>query len=104
MPKISLAVMETKAREHLAAINKPEDRRYVRILAKEGKRRLEKFAHEPSELEVLEMFRTIVYTDPTGDEVVACVDGHMDCRNHQEFHPFHPNAVRRINQKEKVSV
>lgn len=94
MPKISLAVMESKAREHLAAINHPEDRRYVRILAKEGKRRLEKFAHEPTEQECLEFFKTITYSDETGDEAAACLDGHKNCRNHQELHPFHPAARR----------
>lgn len=73
MLKISLAFMETKAREHLAATNKPEDRRYVRILAKEGKRRLEKYTHEPTAQEVLELFRTITYTDPVGDEAVSHV-------------------------------
>ena len=96
MPKISLAVMEAKTREYLRAANKPEDRRYVRILAKEGKRRLENFAHEPTEQEVLELFRTITYSDPTGDEVAACLDGHKACRNHEEHVPFHPNAARRL--------
>lgn len=96
MPKISLAVMETKTREYLRAENKPEDRRYVRILAKEGKRRLENYAHEPTEQEVLELFRTITYTDPTGEEVAACLDGHKACRNHEEHAPFHPNAARRL--------
>lgn len=104
MPKISLAVMEAKARDYFQSLNQAEDRRYVRVLAKEGKRRLEKFAHEPTEQEVLEMFRTITYTDPVGDEVAACLDGHKACRNHEDHAPFHANAARRCSPQYKAKV
>lgn len=48
---------------------------------------------------MLELFKHITYSDTTGDEAAACVDGDKDCRNHQGRHPFHPNAARRVGMK-----
>lgn len=92
MPKISLAVMENRVRQFDPALQ----RSTYKKIAKLAVRRFEKFTHEPTELEVLELFRSITYLDPTGDEVAACLDGHKACRNHEEHAPFHPNAAQRL--------
>lgn len=51
--------------------------------------------------------RFIHYNDSVGEEAVACADAneswHKACRNCADLAPFHPNAVRRIKQKELVA-
>lgn len=101
MPKISLSAAENLLR----SFNPNMQRSSYKKLAKAGLKRIDAIEQEGvplTEQEILEQFRTIVYTDPTGEEVAACVDGRKDCRNHQELHPFHPNAARRIQQKELI--
>ena len=92
MPKISLAVMENRVREFDGTLQ----RSTYKKVAKLAVRRFESFTHEPTEQECLELFRTITYTDPVGDEATACLDGHKACRNHEDHTPFHPNAARRL--------
>lgn len=90
MPKISLAVMENRVRQFDPALQ----RSTYKKVAKLAVRRFEKFTHEPTEQECLEMFKTITYSDETGDEAAACLDGHKACRNHEDHAPFHPAARR----------
>lgn len=86
MPKISLAVMENRVRE----FDNTLPRSTIKKLGKIAQRRLEKIAHEPTELEVLELFRTIVYGDPVGDEAVRHVMDPESCTHHE-------NAARRLS-------
>lgn len=90
MPKISLAVMENRVLEFDGTLPRSTRKKIAKFAA----RRFETFTHEPTEQECLELFKTITYSDETGDEAAACLDGHKDCRNHQEHHPFHPAARR----------
>lgn len=50
--------------------------------------------------------RIIHYNDSTGEEATACADAneswHKQCRNCADQAPFHPDAVRRIQQKELI--
>ena len=84
MPKISLALMETKSREYLKSVGKLEDRRYVRMLAKEGKRRLEAMGRqvEAADEELSALFKRICYSDKTGEEAVAHVMNPEECTHH----------------------
>ncbi|QCB97152.1 hypothetical protein E5206_09575 [Arthrobacter sp. PAMC25564] len=73
MPKISLAVMENKVRNHYDAANKPRpDRRLVRIFAKEAARRFETFTHTPDEMEQLLAY-CLHYWDETGEIAIENV-------------------------------
>lgn len=102
MPKITLSAAENL----LKSFNPNMQRSSYRKLAKSGLKRLDAISREGvvlTEAEMFEQFKTIVYSDLVGEEVVACVDGHKDCRNCTDDHPFHENAVRRINEKEKVA-
>ena len=73
MPKISLALMENKIRDHYDAANKPRpDRRAVRIIAKEAARRFENFTHVPDEMEQLLAY-CLHYWDETGETAIENV-------------------------------
>ena len=101
MPSITLSAAENLLR----SFNPNMQRSSYKKLAKAGLKRIDAIEQEGvplTEQQILEAFRAIVYGDPTGEEVAACVDGHKDCRNHQAQAPFHPNAVRRIQQKELI--
>lgn len=37
--------------------------------------------------------RFIQYSDPVGEEAVACADGHKACRNHQHLQQRHENIA-----------
>ena len=102
MQKITLSAAENLVR----SFNPGMQRSSYRKLAKAGLKRIDAIEREGVELteqEMFEQFKAIVYSDVTGEEVVACVMGHKDCRNCTDDHPFHPNAVRRIKQKELVA-
>ena len=73
--------METKSREYLESVNKPQDRRYVRILAKEGKRRLDVMGrqNEMSDEDLSALFKRICYSDTTGDEAASHLDNPEEC-------------------------
>lgn len=74
MPKISLAVMENKMRDHYDAANKPRpDRRIVRIFAKEAARRFESFTATPDEMEQLLAY-CLHYWDETGEVAIENVE------------------------------
>lgn len=88
MPKISLATWENRVREYDPNNDLP--RSAVKKLAKTISRRHAAFIHEPTEQEVLELFRTIVHGDPTGDEAVAHVMDPADCTHND-------NAARRLS-------
>ena len=73
MPKISLAVMENKVRDHYDAENKPRpDRRMVRIFAKEAARRFETYTSTPDEMEQLLAY-CLHYWDETGEVAIENV-------------------------------
>lgn len=78
MPKISLAFMENKAREAVPEL----PRSAYKKLGKVAYKRFQAFTHEPSEAEVLEVFRTIVYGDPTGDTAVWHLINPAECEHH----------------------
>lgn len=78
MPKISLAFMENKAREAVPEL----PRSAYKKLGKVAFKRFQAFTHEPSEAEVLELFRTIVYGDPTGDTAVRHLTNPAECEHH----------------------
>lgn len=78
MPKISLAFMENKAREAVPEL----PRSAYKKLGKVAYKRFQAFMHEPSEAEVLELFRTIVYGDPTGDTAVRHLTNPAECDHH----------------------
>lgn len=78
MPKISLAFMENKAREAVPEL----PRSAYKKLGKVAFKRFEAFTHEPSEQEVLELFKTIVYDDPTGDTAVRHLTNPAECEHH----------------------
>jgi hypothetical protein len=65
----SLATFENRVREHGET-----DRTKIRKVAKLAKRRFDAFTHEPTEQEFLEWFKTITYSDPTGDEASENAD------------------------------
>ena len=50
-----------------------------------------------------DLMRIIHYSDPVGEEAVACADAdqpwHELCRNCADVAPFHPNAVRRDSER-----
>lgn len=92
MPSFTLAFWENRVRQDLV----DADRSTVKKTAKLAKRRFDRLTHEPTDQEVLELYRTITYSDPVGDEVAACLDGHKACRNHEDHAPFHANAARRF--------
>lgn len=78
MPKISLAVMENKMRDHYDAANKPRpDRRVVRIFAKEAARRFESFTATPDEMEQLLAY-CLHYWDETGEIAIENVQGEIN--------------------------
>lgn len=85
MPKISLATWENRVREYDASNELP--RSTVKKLAKVISRRHEAFIHEPTADEVMELFKTIIYGDPTGDEAVRHLMNPSECN--------HANAARR---------
>lgn len=89
MPKISLAFMENKAREFGESINADLPRSSVKKLGKIAKKRFDAFTHEPTEAEVLELFKTIVYGDPTGDTAVNHI-------MNPEESEHHASVVRRL--------
>lgn len=73
MPKISLAVMENKIRDHYDAADKPQpDRRAVRIIAKEAARRFENYTHTPDDMEHLLAY-CLQYWDETGEIAIENV-------------------------------
>ncbi len=78
MSKISLAFMENKAREAVPEL----PRSAYKKLGKVAFKRLQAFTHEPTEQEVLELFRTIVYGDPTGDTAVRHITNPAECDHH----------------------
>ena len=53
-----------------------------------------------------DLARIIHYNDSTGEEATACADAneswHKLCRNCADTAPSHPDAVRRIQQKELI--
>lgn len=74
MPKISLALMENKIRDHYDAAQKPQpDRRAVRIIAKEAARRFEHYTHTPDDMEQLLAY-CLHYWDETGETATDRVD------------------------------
>lgn len=88
MPKISLATWENRVREYDPNSELP--RGAVKKLAKTISRRHAAFIHEPTEQEVLELFRTIVYGDPVGDEAARHLDNPASCTHND-------NAARRLS-------
>jgi len=78
MPKISLAFMENKAREAVPEL----PRSAYKKLGKVAFKRFQGFTREPTEQEVLEMFKTIVYGDPTGDTAVRHLMNPTECDHH----------------------
>lgn len=82
MPKISLAFMENKAREAVPEL----PRSVYKKLGKVAFKRFQAFTYEPSDAEVLELFRTIVYGDPTGDTAVRHLMNPAECDHHASVH------------------
>lgn len=78
MPKISLAFMENKAKQAIPELPRSAYKKFAKIAVK----RFEKFTTEPTEQEVLELFRVIVYTDPTGDTAVRHLTNPAECEHH----------------------
>lgn len=78
MPKISLAFMENKAREAVPEL----PRSAYKKLGKVAFKRFQAFTHEPTEAEVLELFKAIVYGDPTGDTAVKHIMKPEECEHH----------------------
>ena len=83
MPKISLAFMENKARRFAELANVDLERSAVKKLGKIAKKRFESFTHEPTDAEILELFKVIIYSDPTGDEAVRHVMNPAECEHHE---------------------
>lgn len=77
MPKISLATMENRVRE----ANPNMQRSTVKKLGKLAKKRFDAFTREPTEQEVLEIFKAIVYADETGDTAVRHLMNPAECEH-----------------------
>lgn len=78
MQKISLAFMENKAKQAIPELPRSAHKKLGKIALK----RFEAFTHEPTEQEVLELFKTIVYGDPTGDTAVRHLTNPTECEHH----------------------
>lgn len=78
MQKISLAFMENKVKAVAPELQRAERKKLGKIALK----RFEAFTHEPTEQEVLELFRTIIYGDPTGDTAVRHLTNPAECEHH----------------------
>lgn len=61
MPTFTLAFWENRIREDLA----DAERSTIKKVAKLAKRRFDTYTHEPTDAEMLELYSTITYADPT---------------------------------------
>ncbi|MGO4298283.1 hypothetical protein [Glutamicibacter sp. MCAF14] len=78
MPSITLSFMENKAKQAIPELPRSAYKKLGKIAFK----RFEKFTTEPTEQEVLELFKTIVYGDPTGDTAVRHLTNPAECEHH----------------------
>lgn len=78
MPSITLSFMENKAKQAIPELPRSAYKKLGKIALK----RFQAFTYEPTEQEVLELFRTIVYGDPTGDTAVRHLTNPAECEHH----------------------
>lgn len=70
MPSFTLAFWENRVREDLAG----QERSTVKKVAKLAKRRFDALTHEPTDAEMLELYSTTTYADPTPYEAIRNIN------------------------------